>query len=124
LKHDIEDRKDIILLVDSFYKKVNNNYLLSPVFNTVAKVNWETHLSKMYSFWASVLLGEASYNGDTMTIHTMISKQHQFTQVMFENWLMMFTETIDQLFEGTKANEAKTRAKNIAGLIQSKTNAT
>lgn len=78
----------------------------------------------MYSFWASVLLGEASYNGDTMTIHTMISKQHQFTQVMFENWLMMFTETIDQLFEGTKANEAKTRAKNIAGLIQSKTNAT
>ena len=124
MKHDIEDRKDIILLVDSFYKKVNNNYLLSPVFNTVAKVNWETHLSKMYSFWASVLFGEASYNGDTMTIHTMISKQHQFTQVMFENWLMMFTETIDQLFEGTKANEAKTRAKNIAGLIQSKTNAT
>lgn len=78
----------------------------------------------MYSFWASVLLGEASYSGDTMTIHTMISKQHQFTQTIFENWLMMFTETVDQLFDGTKANEAKTRAKNIAGLIQSKTNAT
>ena len=53
---DIENNSDIQLLVDEFYKKVNEDELLSPIFNEIAQVNWKDHLPKMYKFWSKLLL--------------------------------------------------------------------
>src|SRR5690349_21165879 len=47
---DIATEKDIKTLVDSFYDKVNADPLLSPIFNGIAKVEWEHHLPTMYAF--------------------------------------------------------------------------
>ena len=46
---EIKNKEDIILLVDEFYKKANKDPLLGPVFNDIAKVNWEKHLPIMYN---------------------------------------------------------------------------
>jgi hemoglobin len=113
---DIQNRQDIELLVRSFYDKVNKDALLSPVFNEVAAVHWESHLPIMYDFWSSMLLGEKSYKGNPFQKHIPlpINKAH------FERWLAFFIETVDEHFTGEIAEEAKMRARSIAGVFQYK----
>ena len=124
MKKDIETREDIELLVNSFYDKIKTNAILGHIFNDVAKINWEEHLPKMYSFWASLLLGEHSFSGNPMIKHVELSKLTAMTETEFSEWLLLFSQTLDDLFEGNRANEAKTRAANIARLMLHKIQAT
>lgn len=117
MKKDIESRDDVVLLVDSFYDKIKTNAILGHIFNDVAKINWEDHLPKMYSFWASLLLGEHSFSGNPMMKHVELSKLTPMTETEFSEWLLLFYQTIDDLFVGSRADEAKTRAANIARLM-------
>lgn len=105
------------MLVNTFYDKVKANPIIGHIFNDIAKVDWEHHLPKMYSFWASLLLGEHSFSGNPMQKHIELSKLTKMTNVEFSEWLLLFTQTTDELFKGEKAEEAKTRAANIARLM-------
>jgi hemoglobin len=116
-KRDIATREDIILMVNTFYEGVRAHALLGPIFNDIARVNWETHLPKMYSFWSSLLLGEHSFIGNPMATHITLSKNIPLTALEFSEWIELFNSTVDDLFEGEKALEAKTRAANIARLM-------
>jgi hemoglobin len=113
MKKDIESRADIELLVNRFYNKVNQDILLAPVFS---HVDWPHHLPIMYSFWSSMLLGDQSYQGNPFQkhIHLAIDSSH------FNQWLVLFTETVDENFAGFKADEVKSRAQSIAGVFQHK----
>lgn len=117
MKQDIESRDDIVLLVNTFYNLVKENNKLGYIFNDVAKIDWDSHLPKMYSFWASLLLAEHSFSGNPMEKHIALSKITSMTEVEFSEWLLLFTNTVDILFEGEKATEAKVRAGNIARLM-------
>lgn len=117
MKNDITNKSDIKLLVDTFYDKVKANSTIGNIFNDIAKVDWQYHLPKMYSFWASLLLDEHSFSGNPMLKHIELSKLTPMTEIQFSEWLLLFTQTTDELFEGKKADEAKTRAANIARLI-------
>jgi hemoglobin len=112
-KSDIITRKDLTVLVDSFYDKVKQDNLLGPVFSDV---NWPKHLPIMYDFWCSMLLGELSYRGNPLQkhLHLPIDASH-FTQ-----WLRLFETTVDEKFSGDKAEEIKMRARSIAGIFQHK----
>lgn len=113
---DIRNIEDIILLVDSFYKKVNSDRLLSPVFNDIAKVNWEEHLPVMYSFWSAVLFDTSTYKGQPLTSHIdlPIDTEH------FQRWLELFKQTVDENFKGDTAEVAKEKADSIALIFQTK----
>ena len=110
---DIINRTDVELLVNSFYDKVRADSLLAPLF---AHVDWPAHLPTMYHFWSFNLLGEAGYKGNIIQKHIPLSlnKSH------FEQWLKLFNETVDFLFSGDKAEEAKSRAYSMAVVIQVK----
>lgn len=112
----IDCKDDVKLLVDSFYDKVNQDPLLSPVFNDFAKVNWENHLPIMYKFWGSILLGEASYSGAPFPKHLPLPVKDEH----FERWIHLFEATVDEYFFGANAEEAKSRANSIAGIFLSK----
>src|SRR6187402_203052 len=116
MRRDITNREDVEALVNSFYDKVKTNAQIGYIFNDVAKVNWQQHLPKMYSFWTSILLDEHSYTGNPMIKHIELSKITALTEVEFSEWLRLFNETVDELFEGATANEAKSRGANIARL--------
>ena len=120
MKPDINNRKDIELLVDTFYGKVKTNETIGYIFSDVANVDWVSHMPIMYSFWASVLLDERSYYGNAMSPHIALSKLIPLTQIEFDAWMILFKTTVDQLFEGEKADEAKFRAENIARLMMHK----
>ncbi len=111
LKRDIESREDVVRLVDRFYDQVRRDPLLSPVFS---HVDWPAHLPVMYSFWASILLGEGSYQGNPFQKHMnlVIREAH------FDRWLELFTQTARQYFDGPRADEAVYRAQAIASLFR------
>lgn len=71
MKKDIQNRPDIELLVNTFYEKAREDKVLGYIFDNVAKTDWESHLPKMYSFWASILLGEYCISRNNMqnTLH-------------------------------------------------------
>lgn len=117
MKHDIANRKDIELLVDTFYQKVKANEIIGYLFTEVAQVDWASHLPVMYAFWAGILLGERGYTGNPMQKHIELSKMAALGEPEFAAWLQLFTQTADELFEGPVAEEAKTRAGHIARLI-------
>lgn len=111
MKQELKVREDVERLVDLFYAKVREDTLLAPVF---AHVDWPEHLPKMYSFWASMMLGEMTYRGNPFEKHVRLPVDTQH----FDRWLALFTETVDENFEGPQAVEIKDRARSIAGIFQ------
>ena len=116
MKQEIRTGEQVKLLVDTFYGKVNADALLSPVFNTEAAVNWEEHLPKMYAFWGTQLIGSSNYTGRPFPPHMELN----IGPAHFERWLMLFLQTVDELFEGEVAAIAKQKAMNIAAVFQYK----
>ena len=117
MKKDIQTKEDIIQLVNVFYDKIRKNDILGYIFDEVAKTNWVEHLPVMYSFWGSILLGEKSFSGNPMKKHIELAEITDMTDKEFSEWLRIFYATIDELFEGQTAEEAKARAQNIARLM-------
>jgi len=120
MKSDIENRRDIEHLVNSFYDKVKKDDLIGFIFNDVAKVNWEKHLPVMYDFWENIIFFTNKYSGNPMIVHTHLSQRIPLTKEHFSRWIKLFTETVDELFEGNKAMIAKEKAKSIATIMQVK----
>ena len=117
MKTDIRDKKDIKLFVDKFYEKVRDNELLAPVFaSKIPGEAWPAHLERMYDFWNAILFSEKGFEGNPMQKHMRLPiEEKHFTQ-----WLTLFSQTIDELFAGPKAAEAKTRAGSIAQIMNFK----
>lgn len=113
MKNDINTRQAVQVLVDKFYDKVKTDELLGPVFS---HVDWPHHLPIMYDFWSSMLLGDMTYRGNPLQrhLHLPIDRTH------FERWLVLFNATVDENFDGEKAEEVKMRAQSIAGIFQVK----
>lgn len=119
---DIGTRKDIELLITRFYEKVRKDDIIGFIFNDVVKVNWEEHLPIMFDFWHTLLLGENKYSRNAMGIHFDINRKVPLQEEHFNRWIKLFTGTVDELFEGTTANEAKKRASSIASVMLFKMN--
>ncbi|GAA4442560.1 hypothetical protein GCM10023188_42390 [Pontibacter saemangeumensis] len=113
---DILTLGDIRQLVDLFYTRVRADALLGPIFEERIKDNWARHLDIMYRFWQTVLLGELTYQGSPGAKHITlpVSGEH------FEKWLSIFYTTVDELFTGSKATEAKWRAARMAEMFAGK----
>ena len=115
MKQDILNINDVKLLVNSFYEKVKMNKLLAPVFNEKIQ-DWPAHQEKMYRFWQTVLLGEHTYFGSPFPPHATLPVEHEH----FQTWMTLFTDTIEELFTGEKAEEAKWRAGKMAEMFKVK----
>lgn len=115
-KEDILVLDDIKVLVDTFYGKIRKDDLLAGIFNERIQDRWPQHLERMYTFWQTVLIGEHTYYGSPFPPHATlpVDKPH------FDRWLHLFFETLDELFEGKVADEAKWRANKMAEMFQIK----
>lgn len=115
-KHDIAHLDDVKLLVNNFYDKVRADPSLAPIFNKQIQDRWPQHLEKMYTFWQTVLLGEHTYFSSPFPPHARLPVDHAH----FEQWLQLFTQTIEELFSGPKAVEALWRANKMAQMFEMK----
>ena len=120
MKKDIENRKDIEFLMNSFYEKVKPDPVIGYIFTDVMKVNWERHLPMIYDFWENSLFYTGGYNGNLLEIHRRLNKVIPLTTKHFKRWTDLFAATVDELFEGEKAFLAKQRAISISTVMQIK----
>lgn len=119
---DIENRADLVLLLNRFYAKAFKDDLISHFFIEVVPLNLEEHIPVIADFWESVLLDGRGYRKNVMEVHLNISKKSKIEKKHLDRWVQLFTETVDELFEGHKATIAKQRAASIATMMNIKIN--
>ncbi len=120
MKKEIVCPEDVQLLVRTFYSRVLLDSRLAPFFAHVVKDHWEKHLEVLDLFWNNILFYSGGYDGNPLQAHKTL---HQFKTLHtqdFDRWLQLFNETVDELFEGEKAELAKQRAHSIASVMQLK----
>jgi hemoglobin len=113
---DISTVDDIRLLVDSFYDKVRQDKLIGPIFIGAIGQEWPKHLDKMVRFWQTVLLEEHTYYGSPFPPHARMPLESRH----FDAWLGLWGATVDGLFSGVKADDAKWRASKMAEMFLAK----
>jgi hemoglobin len=121
MKTDIRDRADIIRLINSFYEKVKKDETIGYIFNDIAKVDWDHHLPIMYDFWEGVIFQTGNYEGNPMRVHLNLNERTPLKAAHFARWKLLFIETVNELFEGDKAELARQRAVSIATMMEIKT---
>ena len=120
MKKALENREDIERLVRAFYQKMLADPELGPLFLRVAQISLTEHLPPVYDFWESALFQTGSYRHNLMDIHLAFHQKHRLEKAHFDHWLELFTQTVDELFTGERAQGAKQRARTIATIIQLK----
>jgi len=117
---DILNRDDIYKVVSFFYSKAMTDETIGVYFTEIKNLNLETHLPRIVSFWQVILFGEGDYRGNPMQEHFPLNRALAMEQKHFDRWLKLWTETIDALYKGKNATEAKTRGTHIANLMAHK----
>ena len=117
MKVDISTRKDIELLVNTFYTSVLKDEIIGKFFTEVVVLNFEKHLPTMYDFWEMALLDKMIYRGNPMLKHISLDKLSPLSEEHFDRWIALFSATLDQLFQGPKAELAKQKAKSMKSLM-------
>lgn len=85
-------KEHIKKLVINFYDKVQRDQILGPIFNDVAKVDWEHHIPLICQFWNSIMLKTNEYHGNAFRKHVILGQKAKLTEGHFSHWLMLFQE--------------------------------
>lgn len=121
-KEDIQTRADVFLLVSTFYDKVRSDDVLGPFFNDTIN-DWDSHIDKLTTFWESSLFITRKlphkYKGDPLEAHIKVDQEynHSITELHFGLWLNLWFQTIDALFKGEYAENAKRRARKMGTFL-------
>lgn len=115
--HDIRHRDDIAHLMTEFYGRAFEDVVLGPIFTEIAHMDLEAHMPIMCDFWETVLFQAGLYQRNAFNVHLHLHRLEPLTPMHFQRWLDIWEETVDRLFAGPKAIQAKMQANRIAGSI-------
>lgn len=107
---DIKTEGDIKTLVDTLCSKATNDTLLGASFGAAARIHWPHYLTAQYSYWSSTLLGHGQAEDDALPNHVILPR----IGAHVEHWLNLFSTTVEEHFAGSKADQAKQLAKQLA----------
>jgi hemoglobin len=118
---DIQNRKDIEFLVDSFYTKAMADESLAPFFTGDLALNFEQHKPIMCDFWEfNLFQTPMTYMRNVMQPHIHLNEKRKIENSHFERWIAIFHQTVDELFAGSKADKAKESAFTIGMTMEYK----
>ena len=110
-------KENIRTMVNTFYVKILKDDIVGPFF--IAKLGddmsneyWLPHLDLLVNFWASIAMGDTDYRGNPFAPHTQLGELKRET---FEQWLVLFSETLDEVYVPSVAAQFKERSTIIAG---------
>ncbi len=118
---DIANRNHIEQLMRAFYAKAIPDAIIGHYFTQIIQMDLEKHLPVIIDFWETVLFGVAKYKSNAIAVHQHLHEQSAFEEKHFTHWVQLFQSTVDELFEGEKAELAKQRALSIATVMKIKT---
>lgn len=114
---DIAGREDILRLVEAFYTRAFADELIGHIFTDVVHMDLPRHMPIMADFWQTVLFKAGLYSRNALQIHFDIHAMEPLALEHFNRWLHLWTNTVDELFSGEKAEMAKVQAHLIAGSL-------
>jgi len=118
---DIENREDLYIVVDEFYKKLLKNATLKHFFQKFTQKNeLDHHLQTLVDFWDNTIFYSGTYQKNAIQPHIELNKKNPFKIIHFQTWLQLFHESVDENFKGETAEITKNRATSIATVMQIK----
>ena len=107
---------DIATQVDTFYRRVQDDPLLGPVFAArIASDAWPAHLTRMRDFWSTILLGSGRYTGNPLLVHRGIPA---LERGHFRRWLELFEQVARERFAAPIAATWIDRAQRMGRTLQ------
>lgn len=104
-------RERLCMLVQAFYGDVRSDPLLGPVFEKALAERWEPHVARMVEFWSTVALGSKSFTGNVFGKHMALDG---VTPAHFTQWVRLWKNHTERLFEPKVAQDLQTTAHGIA----------
>ncbi len=114
---DITNRSDIETLARTFYQKAIPDATIGHFFTSVKQVNLDEHLPRISDFWETMLLRNPVYSGSPMQVHLQLDQLSPMQPEHFQQWVHLWTQTVDELFAGPIASIAKERGHMVARSI-------
>jgi hemoglobin len=122
MKKDIETREELEEFLRAFYKKAFADELIGHFFTEVVPLDLKTHIPVIANFWESVAFNKPNYRKNVMEVHQHIHHLSKIKKEHLDRWVKIFTETLEESFEGAKTELMKQRARSIATLMDIKLN--
>lgn len=104
----------------AFYGRALVDPVIGWIFVDVAKLDVEAHVPEIAAFWETILLGARSYAGGAFAPHAALHARVPLRAGHFERWLWLWRSTVDDLFEGKRAELAKAHAERVARAFASR----
>jgi hemoglobin len=92
--------------------KVVGSFFIAKLGNDLESDYWKPHIETLVNFWSSIILQDGSYGGNPLAPHFSIG---ELNKGVFEQWLKLFFETVDEVFIPKLGLEFKNRSEIIAG---------
>ena len=110
-------KENLNKMVTLFYAKVLKDEVVGPFFieklgDDMNNEKWVPHIELLTNFWASIALGDATYNGNPFGPHVNIAN---ISREAFSRWLELFSQTVDIVYIPQIADQFKQRSSVIAG---------
>ena len=108
-------KENIETMVMHFYSRVLKDDIVGPFFieelgDDMDNKYWKPHLKKLVDFWATTVQGDNSYKRDPFNPHMMMDIETE----TFTQWLKLFYETLDEIYEPEIADIFKEKSSVIA----------
>ncbi|WP_096017366.1 group III truncated hemoglobin [Campylobacter lanienae] len=112
--------ESIAELMESFYEAIREDESgLGEIFNNkigTSEEAWDAHKAKIGEFWKGMLIGQSEFRGNPMQAHMNLDP---FPPEYFDNWLNLFKESLDSIYEPEIADMILMRAQMIANRFKS-----
>jgi len=116
---DIATDNDVGVIVRSFYRAAIPDELLGPVFERFG-VDWSRHIPKLVRYWEHVLLRRPGSGVNTISAHGDVQRIAPFGAAHIDRWVELWDDTVDALYAGPVAEQAKTRARQVGRALRSR----
>ena len=98
-----------------FYEKALEDEILAPFFrdeigDDINDEDWFEHIDLLADFWLMKMLGEDTYYGNFVGAHV---KLPIIKRDSFDQWLVLFNETADEVYESGIAEDFKKKALQL-----------
>ena len=87
-------------------------FFIAKLGDYMSNEHWLHHLDLLVNFWASIALGDTDYRGNQFAPHTQLGELKRET---FEQWLVLFSETLDEIYVPSVSAQFKEHSTIIAG---------
>ena len=116
---DIETRQDIEALLEGFYSVVMTDGEIGHHFNDL---DLEHHLPIIANFWDKILFGNPVYFNNPLAVHQILHAKSPLLPEHFIRWVSVFSASVDKLFLGPVADQAKLKAAAIGDSLSQRLN--